>query len=185
MTSILQAQSILDRFTVDVRNGRVYLNWVISKGNTCNGIDVERSVDGANFTSIHNIEGICGSQDSATTYFYTDDAPLPNMTNFYRLKLGSVAYSEVRPVEVIGLNQNGYHIRPHPVIGQARIYFRNELMAPHHISIFNLNGEVVMEKSVSNNYFEISNNQMASGMYFFTIKMEDKNAINGKVLVRR
>ena len=53
-----QSDDILDRFTLSERNGIVQLDWTISKGSTCNGIGILRSVDSVNFDGIGKIAGL-------------------------------------------------------------------------------------------------------------------------------
>src|SRR5437870_3891883 len=89
-----KAQTLLPVFEAIQVENRVQLNFTISAGNTCNGIQIFRSPDAVNFIEIGDIQGVCGSSDRSESYFFIDQAPLKNKTNYYRLQLGTLGSSE-------------------------------------------------------------------------------------------
>ena len=112
--------SIFDNFTVFENNEKVYLNWTIISGSTCNGIQIYRSTDSISYFKIGSIAGICGSSSTATNCNFTDNNPEKNKFNCYRLELGGNGTSEILSVEIIDI-ESGYQIRPSPVIDKAKI----------------------------------------------------------------
>ncbi len=84
-----QHNPIPGNFSLFENNGKVYLNWSIVSGSTCNGIQIYRSTDSVMFTQVGNIPGICGSSSSAISYNFIDDNPVKNKVNYYRLELGN------------------------------------------------------------------------------------------------
>lgn len=80
-------------------NGKsVILSWTLDSGSTCNGIVILRASDTVNFVQAGEIQGVCGSSTSATTYTFTDCCPEVNRTMYYRLKLGLNQYSALRSI---------------------------------------------------------------------------------------
>jgi len=181
-----QFHPMLDDFSVFEYNGEVYLSWTIGRGNTCNGIQIERSGNNQFFEVIGDIPGICGSAEFAQSYNWIDRTPLNNATNFYRLELGFNGHSESISVEVISLPEGGYQVRPNPMATNGLIYFRNSSGRPHQLEIFELSGRPVGQYTTTGNNFQIEASALSNGLYLFTIRNRENNsAISGKFSVSR
>ena len=129
--SFAQYHPILDNFIAIVSNEKIYLHWTITSGSTCNGMKVFRSTDTLNFTEIEDISGICGSTTTPVSYNYSDYAPIPNKTNYYRLELGVLGPSKYVSAEFIKPQNDNYLIRPNPVTESATLFFKNDLHDPY------------------------------------------------------
>ncbi len=180
-----QHNPILENFTVSENNGKVYLSWSIVSGSTCNGIQIYRSTDSINFAPVGSIAGICGSSSSAINYNFTDENPVKNKLNFYRLELGNSGSSEILSVEVIDIEANGYQIRPNPVISNGKIYFDNNSKREHKLFIYNLIGIQILSSATKENFFELNTEKLLSGIYLFTISTEGNlPKAKGKIMVQ-
>jgi hypothetical protein len=187
VSSFANAQSnpILDNFSILGNNGKVYLNWIIKSGSTCNGIQIFRSANNSSFKEIGNIAGICGSISSATPYNFVDENPEKNAVNFYRLELGTNGTSQTLSIEIIDIDNGGSQVRPNPVYDNSKIYFNNtNIKDLHYLNVFNVNGKFTDELSSKENFFEIISQKYANGIYFFNILNNDKIIISkGKFIV--
>ena len=165
-----QAQHpILDDFSVFQHQDQVYLSWVISRGNTCNGITIERSTDGANFFEIGYIAGICGSPDFAQPYSYIDERPAPNQINYYRLELGLQGYTEVRSVEFIHAPDDGFILRPNPASHMVQLLFRNPRSQEHILELYNLSGALVLQHNTLDQQAELDISGVPAGVYLLRL----------------
>jgi hypothetical protein len=174
----------LDRFTGAESKGRVFLEWVISAGNTCQGIRILRSTDSLHFIQIGDIGGVCGSITVPTTYTFTDDHPVKNKTNYYQLELGGIGLSSVVVIKVIDFGKNGYQIIPNPVTDNARIFFSNDTRQYYELNVFTLQGALISTLHTTQNVFEITKMQIQSGLLFFTITSPGSAIkIKGKMVV--
>jgi hypothetical protein len=181
-----QFHPILDNFSAFEFEGNVYLSWTISRGSTCNGIDIERSDNNTNFSVIGDIPGVCGSADFAQSYDWIDRSPLLNATNYYRLELGLNGHSESVSVEVISLSNGNYQVRPNPIQDFGRIYFVNSGRREHTLQVYEISGRTVLQLTTLDNFFEPQVNRLSSGLYLFTIAAKDgSTAITGKFSVAR
>lgn len=181
-----QFHPMLDNFSAFEFEGNVYLSWTVSRGSTCNGIDIERSDNNINFNIIGDIPGICGSADFAQSYDWIDRAPQLNATNYYRLELGLNGHSESVSVEVINISNGNYQVRPNPMQQHGRIYFLNSAKRAHTLQVYELSGRPVLQMSTLDNYFEPDVNMLQSGLYLFTIVPKvGSTAISGKFSVAR
>jgi len=102
--SVAQNHPILGKFSISENNGDVYLSWSIIAGSSCNGIQIYRSIDSINFSQIGDIPGVCGSVDFTQTYDFTDNNPVKNKVNYYRLELGNQDFSQIVSIEIIDIS---------------------------------------------------------------------------------
>jgi hypothetical protein len=177
---------ILDDFSVFQFEDEVYLSWVIGRGNTCNGITIERSTDGQFFEEIGHIPGICGSPDFAQPYSHSDKHPAKNQVNYYRLELGLQGYSEVRSVEFVYVGNDGFQIRPNPAIDQCRILFNNRLSHQHQLEIFSVSGALLEQHQSNSNQFELNVSNLNGGVYLIRLtNTQSDKVFSGRLIVAR
>jgi len=178
------SQSILDDFAVDLNQGKVLLAWTIKSGNVCNGIQIYRSSneDSVNFELIEDIQGVCGDLSSAVTYTFTDETPIPNKVNYYKLLLGQ-EFSNVLGIEVLLIPVGSYLLKPHPVRNSSALYFNNSNNHNFELKIFDDFGSIVYLHETNSNKFLLDSTMVASGLYYFTLQNKsNKSIINGKAL---
>jgi hypothetical protein len=182
----LQAQELpyLNTFSATEANGKVYLNWVIASGNTCDGVRVFRSADGINFDQIGEIAGICGSPYSAVSYEFWDTLPLLNTTSYYKLELGNLGFSLVESLKVFDFSAKNYQLIPHPFVHGGTIAFDNPSFEVARLRIFNLNGRLIWEDEQNGREFQIPDSSLEAGLYVFEIVSSAKIIrAKGKLLV--
>ena len=178
------SQSILDDFAIDLNQGKVLLAWTIKSGNVCNGIQIYRSSneDSVNFQLIEDIQGVCGDLSSAVTYTFTDETPIPNKVNYYKLLLGQ-EFSNVLGIEVLLIPVGSYLLKPHPVRNSSALYFNNSNNHNFELKIFDDFGSIVYLHETNSNKFLLDSTMVASGLYYFTLENKsNKRIINGKAL---
>lgn len=174
-------ESILSHFGLDVSNGKVLLSWTIKSGSTCNGIDILRSTDSINFTEIGDIPGVCGDITSPTSYTYTDQNPVGNAINYYKIDLGGQEKSQVLGIEVIAVAENDYLLRPNPVSDYAELRFANSNQQSVVFTLYDLNGAVIHQEESISELIQIDATAIRNGIYHFTLV----NGISGKLITGR
>lgn len=179
-----QAKTILDYYEANQNQNSILLKWAISKGSTCNGINITRSSDSLYFETIGRIEGVCGSPDFQQPYSFVDESPLKNQMNYYKLELGINEFSEIISLYYLEKNEVGYQIIPQPMHNQGRIYFDNSDRQRWDLSVFNMNGQLIYQSSTKENYFDIETSRFSSGMLFFQLSSNDEQ-IKGKLLISK
>ncbi|HLF62626.1 MAG TPA: T9SS type A sorting domain-containing protein [Saprospiraceae bacterium] len=180
-----QSHPFLGKFYADKIDNSVHLGWVIVAGNTCSGIQILRSIDSSSFVSIGNISGVCGSLTESQHYTFIDRNPIKNRTNYYRLELGGNGQSQIISIEMIDLPPEGFDIRPHPVSAEGKMYFDNPLGAEYHLTIYNLNGVKVSTSRSTTEFFLISSEALASGIYLFLIQDSQRTTVlYGRLVVQ-
>lgn len=184
-SSSAQRNPILDDFSIYKKDGKVFLNWIIASGITCDGIQIFRSADSTNFIQIGSIDGICGSSSSPIPYDFTDVNPLKNSFNYYRLELGNYGYSGIIYIEIIDFESGGFQIRPNPITTDAKIYFENKNRQECNLKIYNISGIEIFFAKTNEEFFQFNSTLLKSGIYLFTISYSGNLQITqGKLIVQ-
>lgn len=179
-----QEQTILDHFTVSELNGKLVLNWQITSGKTCNGIQIYRSVNNTEFVQVGEIDGICGSVTRPINYVFNDDNPVKNQLNSYRLELGGYGNSETVSAEIIDVDAKTFQLRPNPISTSAKLLFSNPKKQEATISILSLGGILLNSFATKNNITTINAEGLKQGIYFFNITIENQLITSGKFIVQ-
>ena len=180
-----QADTLLGKFSLSESNGQVAISWQMLAGNTCNGIQIFRSINGTDFSRIGVIPGICGSVSEPVNYFFTDTMPIQNAINYYYLEFGGFGATQVIAIEIINMGEDGYHLRPHPFQNTGTIYFESSGGQEYILHIYDLNGKEILVDKTSDNHFEVITSDFIPGQYIFTISGSvNRGRIKGKLLVQ-
>lgn len=176
----------LDKFNIQHRDGIVYLDWIMSSGSVCLGINIEKSEDSISFKEIGNIGGICGNLTKPSTYSFQDENPVLNKKIWYRLTYPGLGQSAPVSIVVINVSKNDYEVFPSPVFGNSKVNFYNPKAELHYIKVLNLSGLEVLNMQTTNEYFEIDASLLDAGIYQFMIYNESfSNTVNGRLVVAR
>lgn len=185
IATMVSSQTILDDFALDLNQGKVLLAWTIKSGSVCNGIEIYRSTieDSLNFELIEDIQGVCGDLSSPVAYTFTDENPLQNQVNYYKLLLGGQEFSEVLGIEVLLIPSNSYLLKPHPIVSSSSLYFYNSNNNDIELKVFDDFGSVVYKNQTNSNRFILDSSMISSGLYYFTLENKsNKSIINGRAL---
>lgn len=176
---------ILDSYNVLEISGKVYVDVTISGGNTCNGIEVQRSVDSLNFIEVGKVDGICGNSAKPVSYSFVDEYPIKNKKSYYRVLLGERGYTTVTSITIIDTKELGFQVRPNPANERATIFFENPYSDTFQLELFNLSGKKILQLSSSSNAFDLNTFNLQNGLYFFSIsKALNQEKVIGKLVVQ-
>ena len=177
-------QTILGDFDIDQSNGKVLLAWTIKSGSVCNGMQIFRSKDSVNFVLIEDIQGVCGDLSSSVSYTYTDQTPILNNYNYYKINFGGLEDSNILGIEVINILSNSYLLKPNPVTGASDLYFENDNQSEVVLKVFDDFGDVIYIEETQANKFILDSTSFSSGMYYFSLENKTtRNVINGKAVI--
>ncbi len=167
--SLTNAQ-FLAAFSAIQHNEKVELDITIAGGNTCNGINILRSSDAVNFSSIGGIAGICGSSTEDVYYSFTDPDPIRNATNYYRLDLITLGYSIIIDLHFVYFGEDKILFYPNPFVDRATVYLKGTNADVSSYRINDSNGKILkQEEGIRGNYFEIKREDLPSGLYYLEI----------------
>lgn len=182
--AVAQNEDVISGLTASEFNGKVLLTWAIKQGNTCNGIQILRSIDSVNFSPIGSINGVCGSTLEEVPYEFTDVSPIKNTINYYRLSLGGIGFSWIVNAEVIDVSANNYLLRPNPISDSSELYFPNDAKNQIELKVYNSSGQEVLSQFTIEEKIILYKTDFASGVHFFILFDQIKNSkIKGRFVV--
>ncbi len=156
---------------LEVENG-VFVNWQIDSGYTCQGVDILRSEDGASFAEVGHISGVCGSLTKPVRYSFLDADPIPNSTNYYRLKLNGFGYTEILTIYYFELPESGLLLYPNPTVeGQSvSIKFSNENNEEVTVEVIGADGRIYFSEVTTESNLSLAHGILKKGVYQVVIR---------------
>ncbi|MES2655985.1 MAG: T9SS type A sorting domain-containing protein [Bacteroidota bacterium] len=167
-------------FTANNVEGNVQLKWITANEINNKGFEVERSVDGKNFSSIGFIKG-AGNTNKTTNYSKIDlGAFVATSSNvlYYRLKQvdfdGTPTYSNQVAVNENELVSNGVKIYPNPFNKTLTVDIASDINTNTTIAITDISGKVIsttlVPVSIGNNTTTLPNlDLLTAGIYFVKV----------------
>lgn len=175
--------SILAEFSLRQVDDRVQVNFAIKGGAQCNGVELERSGNGADFEVVDFIPGICGGTDRTEYYTVVDEEPVTNRESFYRLQLGQQERTQVLSITFVSL-KDGFRVFPNPAVDFTLIRFNNPQEREHELYIFDSKGLLIeMARGITSNEVFMDLSNYSSGMYYFTLISPQNGSVKGKFIV--
>jgi len=142
------------------------LTWVTSSESDSKVFNIQRSNDGAGFTTIGTVTA-AGNSSANTTYTFTDEQPL-NGDNYYRLQQvdvdGKFTYSNIVRLSFSG--SLTLKINPNPAHGTANLYIGNATKTLS-VQLIDLDGKLIRQWSVTpgTTTMIVDVSGMAKGLY--------------------
>lgn len=162
-------------FDAEKKGGKVETKWQTEQEVNTDYFDVERSVNGVNFSSIGQVKATGLKQKS--TYSLTDNTLPQSNTLYYRLKMldkdGTFEYSKVKSISSKA-SKSDIKIYPNPISNTIKAELTSITSGDIDISIVDAFGKVVLtsKQKVSEglNTFNLDCPNLAAGMYVFVAK---------------
>lgn len=179
-----QNEDVIPYFTASEHNGKVLLTFAITQGNTCNGVNILRSIDSVNFTIIGSINGVCGRAQEELPYEFTDLHPIKNERNYYRLSLGGIGFSWIVSAEVIDVGSNNYMLRPNPISDSSELHFNNDGSNTIEMIVYDQMGTKIKSLTTNEELIILQKSDYKSGTYFFVlINAVHNSKVSGRFVV--
>ncbi len=182
------AQRILN-FKIFQVNQAVFLNFILSKGSSCNGFNVLHSTDSVNFKIIHEDPTICGTSNADEAKNWTHANPITNQLNYYKIQLNPGEMSPVNRIFVNQTNKPNIVLFPNP-ISTDHDFLNIKILGTESLAfdgfIYNQFGNYVLkiekQSTLSNTTIKI--NELSNGLYL--IKLTDGyNLYSTKFIIQR
>lgn len=182
------AQRILN-FKIFQVNQAVFLNFILSKGSSCNGFNVLHSTDSLNFKVIHEDPTICGTSNADEAKNWTHVNPIINQLNYYKIQLNPGEMSPVNRIFVNQTNKPNIVLFPNPIstdIDLLTIKILGTESLEFDGFIYNQFGNYVLkienQSTISNSTIKI--HELSNGLYL--IKLTDGyNLYSTKFIIQK
>jgi hypothetical protein len=141
-----------------INNAYIRVNWATASEQDNKGFEVERSIDGQNFTTIGWIDGN-GTTEDQHNYLYNDNTVQPNTTYYYRLNQvdedGNGTLTYIVSAQITdGPNVTVSNLSPNPTSGTTRLVISTTEAQSVNVKFYDILGKVVLSSE---------NNQVAYG----------------------
>ena len=182
------AQRILN-FKIFQVDQAVFLNFILSKGSSCNGFNVLHSTDSVNFKVIHEDPTICGTSNADEAKNWMHANPIINQLNYYKIQLNPGEMSPVNRIFVNQTNKPNIVLFPNPIstdIDLLTIKIPGTESLEFDGFIYNQFGNYVLkienQSTISNSTIKI--HELSNGLYL--IKLTDGyNLYSTKFIIQK
>ncbi len=179
----LKAQPLLiENFTGTQFHNSIVLNFTLVKGNTCFDTEIQRSTDGVNFIVINTIAGICGSTQENISYSITDNSPVANSYNYYRINLRSLGFSDIIKVRYIDFSASNALVIYNSQQQLSTLFYKNPSAKKIEFEILNQHGMVIQKGNSNISEWNISTSAWPRGLYFIRF-MNGENVISRTMML--
>jgi hypothetical protein len=172
-------------FTADTKNTAVQINWITASENGNSHFNIERSIDGIDFSSIVKING-AGNSSQILNYSALDETPLDGLS-YYRLKQtdyeGGTSYSNIESVEFNGMKDFFINLYPNPFLGETTFH-TNANLEGSGLIIYNSCGQITNQiENLSERTFTLHCENLSGGLYFITLLQNGKVMATEKLVI--
>ena len=168
----------LNSFSATPSGCSIQLQWETSVETDFNHFEIERSNNGADFTTLATI----AAKGSGSSYSYSDRQPSGNK-NLYRLKLVNSNGSNEYSATVTGVadcrTQQEVQIYPVPAHDQLTL---TGLQANDQVSVYDAYGRALVLKTAQAQQEQISLSNLAAGIY--TLRVQSAGGIHTRQIVK-
>jgi hypothetical protein len=179
----------LTSFTGKLVGNAVQLKWNTAQEINASHFEVERSIDGINFTNIGQVRAV-GQSNTNNSYGFNDLQFKPG-ANYYRLKQldidGRFTYSIVVLIRVKKGNQPDVLIFPNPAKKQITVNVTEGQHPQWNLQVYNVVGQPVLSHTIpaNQNNEQVALRGLAPGIYTVTIlTIAGEKVYNGKLMVQ-
>jgi hypothetical protein len=165
----------LTGFQGNLNNGKVTLNWSVASNETTDRFEVERSVNGKDFTTAGLV--FTSEKMGSESYMFYENISGGNKI-YYRLKMydkaGVINYSKIIVFTLQAGKQNGIKILSNPAMDKLTFSFHSSISQAVSINIYDVSGRLSMTQKISvyqgvNALSVPLNNNFKTGMYIMEV----------------
>lgn len=157
-------------FTVSAQNNNALVQWSTSEEQNANVYEVERSENGANWTTIAYVTAM-GNSSAVNNYSYTDKN-ISAKVFYYRVKEvdndGKTFLTAIRSVKPSGTYSNA-DIKIASIQNKVLLQFPNEIKGGLTVRFVSLSGQVVDQQSIMNPFGQVVLNPKVTGNYVIAV----------------
>jgi Secretion system C-terminal sorting domain len=177
--------------TAAQKGGGVAVNWSTASEHNNKYFDVEKSIDGNNWTTINSLGG-AGNSSTLKNYSSYDSKPIAGY-NYYRIKQvdidGKFKYSNVAKAKIV-VDRTGVTVLANPFVNNITVDFLSNTNQSVSVRLTDISGKVIasekwkVAKGSSRLIYNNVNN-IQRGMYIFTVTDDNGNVIYNNKLMKQ
>ncbi|MFT6148615.1 MAG: hypothetical protein ACJAUH_001301 [Saprospiraceae bacterium] len=171
-----------------IDNKVVRLDWETASEINNSGFQIERSVDGIEFSKIGWVDGN-GTSFNQNSYQYLDNQVNINQRYYYRLKQididGTSDYSSIKTA-ILSSKEGNVFVYPNPASDRITINTDEALLEKNDIALYLINslGQVLSVSSINSAQTTVSVQHLPSGVYFYRVVSNQEIIKSDKLIVK-
>lgn len=160
------------------------LSLSIVNTNAANKIEIEKSINGFDFTTAGQMDKITGNSQT-DNYLFNDAFPYDGYT-FYRAKIYYATGTEITNIIKIESNKKTgiLTISPNPASNNIKIAFNNSAQNETLVKITNADGKSVFETITKKDFFNYDVSGLANGVYMISTLQNGALVQSSKLVVK-
>jgi hypothetical protein len=183
-------QNAIMSFRGNLKDGVSQLNWLTNANSTTSFFEIQRSIDGINFTTVGRVDAR-NLHNPTAEYFYRDIiSEMKSASYFYRLKVrsntGGTVYSNVLKLQA-ELAKNEALLYPNPARDVSQLVMSSDRNQEVKMVIYDFAGALVHSRTLNlkpgSNAFTIDTERWQSGTYLIQLVSREQT-INKKLVVQ-
>ena len=136
--------------TATKKDAKVSVQWNVENQSNMKQYEIERSVDGSNFSKIGSVDA---NSNATSSYSWMDAAPATGY-NYYRIASvdidGKVTYTATVKVQMNGAVLNNISIFPNPIVDATiNLQLTNQAQGTYHVKVLNQLGQQVLSTEIN------------------------------------
>lgn len=160
------------------------LSLSIVNTSAANKIEIEKSINGFDFTTVGQMDKITGNSQT-DNYLFNDAFPYDGYT-FYRAKIYYATGTEITNIIKIESNKKTgiLTISPNPASNNIKVAFNNLAQNEILVKITNAEGKAVFETITKKEFFNYDVSGLANGVYMVSILQNGALVQSNKLIVK-
>lgn len=180
----------ITNFSAALRNKKAQLNWTTASELNNSGFEIEKSINGKDFSSIGKIASKALNGNSTSTIDYSfEDIKLSAGNNYYRLrqidKDGKASISNIEVINNPFTSSFVANVLGNPVRDNVVFNVKSSVNRNIQINITNASGALLLTRkqniNAGENNFSFPVNQLPNGILFITIKDNDSKLTDSPI----
>ena len=173
-------------FNAGIRNKAVLCDWTTLTENNNDGFDIEKSIDGRNFSRIGFIKSkAINGNSTAPLQYQFEDTRLLKGKSYYRLKQldkdGKASYSQIRAIQSSNVIALSATVLSNPILDEIKLNVKSPADKKVLITVINASGALLMSKQQQilsgENNLVLPCNNLPKGGVLVTIKDIEGNQL--------
>lgn len=184
----------LSKFTANANSVDISLDWATQSEVNNAGFEIERSIDGKEFSKIGFVGADEANSNREKEYAYTDRDVVANVTYYYRLKQvdidGRFEYSGIVNATIAGnttTSVSDFYPNPVSVHDLAQLTVTSESDTDASYALYNQNGVQVanrkLQLSAGSNAIAIDKDGLTTGMYIMKFNINNETFVKKMILI--
>jgi len=177
-----------------VDNDYINIDWITATEVNNEGFEIQRSIDGVNFTKIAFVDG-AGNSTDILNYRWEDFEVQKNVVYYYRLKQydfnGEFEFSDIVSTSLKAADDFNVNVYPNPAntTDELIVEISSPSISLANVRVFDVVGRLLIAETIELmegvNKYTLSNHNFAAGQYFIVANMAEEQLTKNIIITSK